>query len=82
MPSHSYYISLFSMSNTLQNRTDVSQHPAVQVLDDLLAKVTDPAEKAKLLKLKREHSDKIQAAIIGIANKERRASMEGGDEDD
>ena len=57
--------------------TDVSQHPAVQVLDDLLAKVTDPAEKAKLLKLKREHSDKIQAAIRGIADKERRSSMEG-----
>ena len=70
------------MPYALQNRTDVSQHPAVQVLDDLLAKVTDPAEKAKLLKLKREHSDKIQAAIIGIANKERRASMEGGDESD
>ena len=49
----------------------------MQVLDDLLAKVTDPAEKAKLLKLKREHSDKIQAAIRGIADKERRSSMEG-----
>ena len=58
--------------------TDVSQHPAVQVLDDLLAKVTDPAEKAKLLKLKRDHSDKLQAAIRGIADKERRASMEIG----
>lgn len=57
---------------------DVSQHPAVQVLDDLLAEASDPAEKAKLLKLKREHSDKIQAAILGIADKERRSSMEGG----
>ena len=67
----------FAMPSTISYRTDVGQHPAVQVLDDLLAKVTDPAEKAKLLKLKREHSDKIQAAILGIADKERRSSMEG-----
>jgi len=57
---------------------DLSQHPAVQVLDDLLAKVTDPAERAKLMRLKRDHSDKIEAAIRGIADKERRSSMEGG----
>jgi hypothetical protein len=56
----------------------------VQVLDDLLAKVSDPAERAKLLKLKRDHSDKIQAVVRGIADKERRASLaeEDGDGDD
>ena len=62
--------------------TDVSKHPAVQVLDDLLVKVTDPAERAKLLKLKRDHSDKIEAAIRGIADIERRASMDANDEEE
>ena len=62
--------------------TDVSKlQPAVQVLDDLLAKVTDPAERAKLLKLKRDHSDKIEAAIRGIADIERRASMDANEEE-
>eukprot|EP00561_Arcocellulus_cornucervis_P014520 CAMPEP_0185802756 /NCGR_PEP_ID=MMETSP1322-20130828/2176_1 /TAXON_ID=265543 /ORGANISM="Minutocellus polymorphus, Strain RCC2270" /LENGTH=339 /DNA_ID=CAMNT_0028498531 /DNA_START=110 /DNA_END=1129 /DNA_ORIENTATION=- len=61
---------------------DVGQHPAVQVLDDLLVKVTDPAERAKLLKLKRDHSDKIEAAIRGIADIERRASMDANDEEE
>jgi len=43
-----------------------AQHPAMQVLDDLLAKTTDPDERTRLLKLKREHSDKIRAAITSM----------------
>ena len=36
----------------------------------------------KLLKLKRDHSDKIEAAIRGIADIERRASMDANDEEE
>ena len=64
------------------SHADVGHHPAVQVLDDLLIKVIDSAERAKLLKLKRDHSDKIEAAIRGIADIERRASMDANDEEE
>ena len=60
-------------------QAEISHHPAVQVLDDLLTKVHDPEERAKLLRLKRDHSDKIEAAIRGVAQREnlhRRASAE------
>ena len=71
------YVNIFFFAHA-----DVGQHPAVQVLDDLLVKVTDPAERAKLLKLKRDHSDKIEAAIRGIADIERRASMDANDDEE